>query len=228
MIAKRIKELLEREHMTWQVLAERADIPIETMRNIYYGKVKNPSSLTMLSIARVFQCSINFLLGETVELEDEANLLYCYRKCGHHGKNRLQMLAKYELETVEAEKECLETHCIPCIVPKELFKEGMRYTATDIRILDTVEPNAYMALYIPNNDWTPKYCKEDEILLERRFPHNGEDALFMREGRLYFRTYIEEKNKYILRYMNDMEDDFVYRRMDKFTCIGTAVGVVRI
>lgn len=42
MLSKRLKQALSERDMTWQKCAELADIPLETMRNLYYGKVKDP------------------------------------------------------------------------------------------------------------------------------------------------------------------------------------------
>ena len=43
-----------------------------------------------------------------------------------------------------------------------------------------------------NNDFAPLYCKDDVLLLENRFPSNGEIASFLISDRIYIRKYIEE------------------------------------
>lgn len=42
MLSERLKQAFAERDMTWQECAELADIPLETMRNLYYGKVKDP------------------------------------------------------------------------------------------------------------------------------------------------------------------------------------------
>lgn len=42
MLSERLKQAFSERGIAWQECAEQADIPLETMRNLYYGKVKDP------------------------------------------------------------------------------------------------------------------------------------------------------------------------------------------
>ena len=42
MLSERLKQAFSERDITWQECAELANIPFETMRNLYYGKVKDP------------------------------------------------------------------------------------------------------------------------------------------------------------------------------------------
>ena len=88
-------------------------------------------------------------------------------------------------------------------------------------------PDAYMALVVPNNEWCPKYCKGDMILLANRFPKHGEEALFRNEEYVYYRKFLEMDNGYILRCINNRHDDMFLKRMDSLDYVGTAIGVVK-
>ena len=37
-----LRTVLASRNITLQQLAEKSDMPLETIRNIYYGKIKNP------------------------------------------------------------------------------------------------------------------------------------------------------------------------------------------
>lgn len=229
MLAERLRQVLSERHLSWQECAESADIPLETMRNLYYGKVKDPKVSTLLSLSHVLHVSVNWLMGEIISTSEEAELLFNYRRCGRHGKSVLQQIAKYEAYTALAEREASGKHSIPCIVPNDLFCEGSKYGATQTKEVYTTDSNAFLALYVPNNNWAPKLCKYDTILLKDKFPLSGENALFSYQGNIYFRKYIETEKGYILRCINERHEDLVFKRMDdpSLICIGTAIGLVR-
>jgi len=42
LLSKRLKQALAENNISWQKCAELANVPQETMRNLYYGKVKDP------------------------------------------------------------------------------------------------------------------------------------------------------------------------------------------
>ena len=229
MLRERLRQALQARQLTWQKCAELADIPLETMRNLYYEKVRDPKVSTMLNLSHVLQVSVNWLMGESVSTPEEEILLIHYRKCGTHGKSILQQVAKYEAHTAKDEREAAGQHSIPCIIPDALANDGTRYSTGETKEVYTNNPHAFMALYVPNNNWAPRYCKHDIILLKDSFPKNNEEALFTYQGQIYYRKYIEGEQEHILRCINGRCKDLLFRRMDcdSLVCIGTSIGIIR-
>ncbi len=229
LLSERLRQLFLERKITWQECADLANIPLETMRNLYYGKVKDPKVSTMLNLSHVLHVSVNWLMGESVASKDEDLLLQHYRMCGVHGKSILQQTAKYEALTAKDERETPGRHSIPCIVPDGLACEGMKYGTGETKEIYTTESEAFIALEVPNNNWAPRYCKYDRILLKDRFPKNGEEALFTYKNEIYFRKYIEGDREHILRCINNRHTDLIFKRMDcqSLVCIGTAIGIIR-
>lgn len=227
MLYLRLNELLEENKISWQELAEIADIPVETMRNIYYGKVRDPKISTMLAISKALHVSINYLIGDRIYTHNEEKILTCYRKCGNHGKSVIMLVAEYEAFTALAERDKVGRHKVPCIVPNKKVEDGMKYSTYDNMEIYTVQRDAYLAIVVPNNSWAPVYCMNDILLLEKRFPNDGENALFTVDNCIYFRKYVEEDKKYLLKCPNDMYKTMVFDRMDKIYCLGTCIGIVR-
>ena len=227
MLYLRINELLNEKGLSWQKVAEMADVPMETMRNIYYGKVRDPKVSTMINISRALKVSVNYLMGENIYTKEEENLLRCYRKCGNHGKNIIMLVAEYEAGAALHERNEKDKHRIPCIIPIGETMDGIKYSTCETIEVYTTEPKAYIAALVPNNNWAPSYCKDDMILLEKRFPKSGEDAIFTIEGRVYFRRYIEKKKSFVLKCTNHRNDDLEFERMDRVYCVGTCIGIVR-
>lgn len=229
MLSEQLRQLFIERGITWQECAELADIPLETMRNLYYGKVKDPKVSTLLSLSQALRISVNLLMGESVLSDDEYLLITNYRQCGSHGKSLLQQIAKYEAHTAKFERETSGRHSVPCIIPDTIFRDGMKYSTSEMKDIYTTEPDAFLALKAPNNNWAPKFCKGDIILLKDQFPHHGEDALFTYQDCVYFRKYLEGETEHILRCVNGRHNDLIFKRMDTETliCIGTAIGIVR-
>lgn len=227
MLYLRLNQLLEEKNMSWQKLAEIANVPAETMRNIYYGKVRDPKVSTMMAISRALNISVNYLMGESIYTEEEQALIRNYRKCGTHGKNIMMLVAEYEANLALCERNKKDRHRIPCIVPIGDVGDGIKYSTCDTIEVYTTEERAFIAVLTPNNYWAPAYCKGDLILLEKRFPKNGEDALFTIDGRVYFRRYKELEKGFALLCPNDRGADLRFDRMDKVYCVGTCVGIVR-
>ena len=85
-----------------------------------------------------------------------------------------------------------------------------------------------MAIQISTNNFSPVFCKGDRILLENRFPENGERAVFEFKGKLYFRQYIEMAGKINLKSMNRIGEDIVIKRADEVECVGTYIGITNL
>lgn len=229
MLSTRLKQALSERDMTWQTCAELADIPLETMRNIYYGKVKDPKASTLLNIAQVLHTSVNWLMGENVCTEEENMLLVNYRQCGFHGKNVVQQFARYEALIAMEERKSPGKYLVPCLIPDNWVCDGSNYGTVETKAIQTNNPEAFMAVYVPNNNWAPRYCKHDIVLLKNRFPVPEEEALFIYHGNIYYRKYMESKQGHVLQCINGRNSDLIFKRMDDpyLLFIGTTIGIVR-
>lgn len=225
-ISARFKEMLAEKGMSWHDVAEKGNIPEETVRGIYYGRVKNPKVETLLRISQVVGCSINWLMGAPIMTPDEEAMLRNYRKCGKHGKGILQLMAKYEAHTAKKERDAKERHMIPCIMAQTVSCEGMKYNSGDTKQIFVTETDAFLGLHVPNNNWSPRYCRGDVVLFANRSPVHGERALFAWQGQIYFRRYEEKERGFSLHCITDRHEPLHFKRMDELECLGTAIGVI--
>jgi transcriptional regulator with XRE-family HTH domain len=224
-LSERLRGLLDETDMSFAKLAEKAEIPLETVRNIYYGRVKDPKVSTVLALAKALDVSVNYLFGGITE--NEIELVTNFRKCGMHGKSRLLLLANYEAKLSQQEKKDANKHSVPCIVPVGEVYDGLPFHCGETVDLLVSEPRAFLAFELNTNNFAPVYCKGDKVLLEKRFPKTGERALFMKDCTLYCRTFIEDADGYTLKCLNRLGKDFKLKRMDEVECLGTCIGIVR-
>ena len=226
-LSARLRDLMLLHKISKEELAERCDLPIETVRNIYYGKTIDPKVSTVMKMAKVFNVSVNCLMGQCQHTTEERALLQYYRACGHHGKSLVLLTAKYEALAAKDERETTDKHKIPCLVPSTDIRQGIIYDECETVETHTTNTEAYVGIKMVNNDLVPAYCKGDIILIANRFPKNKEYGVFYRDGRAYIRQYIEEDNQYRLRCLHNYSNDIICKRMDEIEYIGTCCGVIR-
>ena len=214
-------------NITTQQLSDISGVPIETVRNIYYGKVTDPKVSTVLAISKALHVSINYLMGCSIYDPAETSVVKNYRKCGVHGKSIIQLVAKYESTISKLERETPDKHKIPCLIPIGSKGDVIPFCSNDVIDVETTLPDAYLAIEITTNHFTPVFCKNDRILFANRFPENGEIAVFMKDDKAFLRKFTEEEDGYCLKRLNSRGFDILLRRMDEFDCIGTCVGIIR-
>ena len=226
MISARVKDLMNEKGWSLQQLADISDLPMETVRNVYYGKTNDPKISTVMKLAKAFNLSVNCLMGQCPHTTQERIILQNYRSCGPHGKSLIEFIARYEASAVKNERDSSEKHKIPCLVPHNDIRKGIVYETCETIELETSIKEAFVGIQMPNNDLAPMYCKGDIILFENRFPSNRERAAFLKNGRAYIREFIEEDKCYRLKCLHHYGEDIILKRMDEIEYIGTCIGVL--
>lgn len=226
MLGERVRQLSIEKGWTIQILAEKSKLKEETVRNIWYNKTPDPKLSTASAIADAFGITINCLMGHCSHTPQERVILRNYRSCGKHGKAIIELIARYEANTMRDRREGT-AHEIPCIFPQGNISKGIVYDICKTEEIITTVPEAYTAIQMTTNDLAPAYCKGDILLFENRFPQNGEIGAFFREGKVFIRKYCEEGNSYRLKCLHKQDADIILKRMDEVDYIGTCIDVVR-
>ena len=227
MLCERLRQLTNEKGWSLQQLAEISDLPLETVRNIYYGKTPDPKISTVMKLANSFNLTVNCLMGQCSHTPQERAILINYRNCGKHGKSIIELISRYEASAMRKEREKEGRHMIPCIVPEGTVSHGIIYDMCETVEIETDVKEAYIAIRMVSNDLAPTYCKGDILLFENRFPKHGERAAFYKGDRIYIRRYLEEENQYCLKCLHNCDVDIILKRMDEVDYIGTCVDVVR-
>lgn len=239
MFSDKIRELMIEKDISLPDLATLSGVPFETLRNIYYRKVKDPKVSTAFQLASALGVTVEYLLSDTnkeEELEDaeeqeniEEEILENYRECGNHGRAIIRIVARFESKAARKERLNLHKmkHRIPCLIPVGRVGDGIDYNSCTVEDEYTMIKKVYLAIEITNNNFAPAYCKGDRILLENRFPELGERAVFTDGVKVYFRYFKMEGDKYCLKCLNGRGEDILLRRMDEVDCLGTCISVIR-
>lgn len=228
MLGERLRSILNTKGITVSEFANMCDLPVETVKNVYYGKTTDPKISTVMQMANALGMSVNCLMGQCSHTKEERALLQHYRACGNHGQSLIRLTAKYEALTAKAERDAIGRHKIPCLIPHGDIHGGIVYDACEVVEVETNVAEAYVSIRMPNNDLAPIYCKNDVILLANYFPANNQYAVFYKNGKAYIRKYMEEDGQYRLKCLHNMGEDMIFRRMDQIDYIGTCCGVIRV
>ena len=227
MLREQFVTLLAQRGWSLEQFSEVSGVPFETAKNIKLGKTTNPRLDTVVKMANAFDISINCLIGAQNYSKDETSLLEHYQTCGKHGKSIIQLIAKYEATIAKTERDAADKHKIPCLIPHNDLAKGIIYDACETTEVETTVDSAFVGIFINSNVFSPKYCKGDVILLENRFPDNGEYGAFYQGERAYIRKFIEEPGQYRLQCLHKMGEDIIVKRMDEIKYIGTCCGIIR-
>lgn len=227
MLNKRVRELMTIYNVTKEELAKGCDLPLETIRNIYYNKTTDPKSSTVLKIANFFGIGVNCLMGQCQHTPEERKLLQYYRLCGNHGKKILLINAKFEAVAAKTEREAIGSRTIPCLFPEGDIYHGIEYDSCRTEDIWTTNSEADVAIFMTNNCLMPVYCKDDTILIADRFPRDNEYGVFYYKGKAYIRQYVECDGEYVLKCLHKYDKDMVFKRMDEIEYLGTCIGVIR-
>ena len=151
-------------------------------------------------------------------------LLFAYRESGEHGKKFIRAIAEIEAQW-QAGVDVNEEREIPCLIPAVETSDGAAFSSFDVEHVKTACENVYMAVRLPNDHFSPRYCKNDVLLLSDKFPNEGENALFLYNHRLYFRQFHISEKGYALNTINGRGTALRFRRMDSCRLIGTCMAV---
>ena len=61
MFSKKIRDLMIEQDISLQKLADTSGVPFETLRNIYYQKVKDPKVSTAFQLAQALGVTVEYL-----------------------------------------------------------------------------------------------------------------------------------------------------------------------
>lgn len=225
-IDKTLKTVMAKRNITLCQLSDKSGIALETIRNIYYCKIHDPKVSTMLKLSQALDLSINYLCGDLHYKDDERELLKHYRNSSSRGKSVIQLFAKVESDMSDKERTS-DKYIITCLIPIGTVTDGIKYHSCNSVKIETDNPDAFLAIEVTTDYFSPAYCMGDRVLLANRFPNDGEYAVFLIDDYAYLRQYQKHDSEYTLRCVNSLGKDMTFKRLDGIQCIGTLIGLTR-
>lgn len=228
MLSKRLKDILNEKKISLEYYSQLSGVPMETLRNIYYGRTSNPNIKTVMAMAEALDMTINSLLGvENTSNNEERKLINYFRNCGKHGKNVILNIAKYEASLMKEAQEGLHQHKIPCLKAEGDVFLGKLLDGDYPYEIFTNKKEAYIAFETMVNDAAPTYCKGDVILIENKFPVSGEHGVFLKDDKIFVKIFTEKKDGYCLNPIHRIGNEIYLKKLENIECLGTVCGLIR-
>lgn len=227
-INNRVYAKMVKLNYTIERLSEESAVPVDTIRNIIYGRTTNPRIQTIMSLCDALDMSVYELMSRNGDAsfyynnnDDVGQLINWYNKCNIHGKKLIHMIANMEQSMSRGE--------IPCFTPYGSIVDGSGFSICDIKTVKCKDVNAYAAVKFNTDEFAPIFWKGDIIYLSNHFPKESEFVVFFYNDKIYFRKYSVYGDSYIFSPIGNYKDNLILRKdnMKKFNLIGTFVQVIR-
>lgn len=229
-ISVRLRTLMREQKLTLDEVASRAQIPLETIRNLLYNRSRDPRLNTVLAISKAFDMSVAAFLG--IEDPAEEKLQKDFLRCSPSGQKLLKNIAAVEKAIADKTTYAYDPKTITCYCPSIGSLDGItRQSSYETKQTQTSCMEASFAVEMPNDDFSPTYFRKDILLFVKRFPHNGEHALFLYQNRILFRRFLDnfsaKSPEYVLEPIGSVGSKLVFERMDQCTALAACIGVDR-
>lgn len=169
---------IDQKEITLQEVAELADISLSTLKSFLYGDSKDCSLSLAVKLARVFDISIDELIGAGTLMPQTCDSLQTLRQMPESFTHFLRWEIHFHHNMLVTKR--VEDKLIDVMIAKVNESGNMVNTNNmdvyDVSSLsDSLKPKVFMGIKIPNNMYNPEYYQGDILLLANdRSPFNGE------------------------------------------------------
>lgn len=225
-----LRKLLKDKKMTLNTLSIEADLSEDTLRSLIYSKSKDVKMSTIVKIAKVFNCSIDTLLGHSIYSIHEEYIIQKLRILSDRSHQTILALIDLE-ERTTLQPSHSGKDFITIFLPTGNPMDGQFYDTSSFETLDiSAYPNSLkntvdFGFKILSEKFQPLYNKNDILLLSRRqTPIHDDIVLYVdREGKIYLRRYTPIGLEPINRLGTTIPPNMLYQ----YTSIGVVIKVVK-
>lgn len=177
--------------------AEKANIPLETFKAFFYGKSDECRLSTAIKLAKVFNISVDELVGAETVSNDMEEYINMYKKLPEYSQYLVKYFIRhqnniYQQRVVSGKKviSVLKPQCVDSYLQSTNVTEPLciEHLNADMKA------KVALGIKIPCEHYMPVYSPYDVLLLAAdREAHNGECCVIERNNKLF----IVEKKIYI-------------------------------
>ena len=114
-LAENVNKIRKMYGWSQEVMAEKCNLPYETIKNICAGRTLDPKTSTLQAISNGTGFPMDCLMGTCQHTEGERNLLKNYRVCDSHGKQLIELVAQYEADAIKNYVKTKDDDRNPCL-----------------------------------------------------------------------------------------------------------------
>lgn len=94
-LKENLRRIMTVRGFTPERLALESNVPLKTVRNLYYGKSKNPKLDTLVPLCETLQVTLDFLIYGHEVSTDLKRMMYDYMHTNDLGKTVMKSICKY-------------------------------------------------------------------------------------------------------------------------------------
>lgn len=169
---------IDQKEITLQEVAELADISLSTLKSFLYGDSKDCSLSLAVKLSRVFEVTVDELIGAGTMEQQTCNSLQTLRKMPESFTHFLRWEIHFHHNMMVTKK--VENKLID-VMQAKVGEQGNMVINNNMDVLDVshlsdnVKAKVFMGIKIPDNMYNPEYFKGDILLLANdRTPLNGD------------------------------------------------------
>lgn len=97
-VRSRVSVLLEITGWSLQELANHSNLPYDTVKSIYYGRIENPRIETLIALAEAFGISLDYIVGRLDYAEHELKHLIVLGTLDDDTKEIIELIVKRAIQ----------------------------------------------------------------------------------------------------------------------------------
>lgn len=210
--------------------ADGATISLENFKNFFYGKSDECRLSTVIKLARLFNLSIDEIVGAGTVSEELEEYIHMYNGLPEYSKYLVKYFIKHQA-SIYNNREATGEKIISVLQPQCVDSYLQTTNVTAPLNIEHLSPNikskVSMGLKIPCEHYMPIYSPYDTLLIAAdREAHNGERCVIERNNNLF----IVEKKIYIQDgikksdYVSLMNSNFVVPSTEIDDKLGYVIG----
>lgn len=179
---RNISLYIDRKEITLQEVAELADISLSTLKSFLYGDSKDCTLSTTIKLAKVFNVSMDELVGAGTISPQTCKSLQTMRLLPESFTHFVRWCIQFHYENLKNHN--IESRAVEVMQPFTADDGNLKMTnqmeIVDISNLsDDLKPKIFMGIRIPSDAYAPHFFEGDILLLANdRAPKNNERIIF--------------------------------------------------
>lgn len=186
---RNISLYIDQKDITLQEVSEKADISLSTLKSLLYGDAKDCTLSTAIKLARVFNVSVDEMVGCGTISPQTCNSLQTMRQLPESFTHFVRWCIRFHYDNLKSHN--VEKRAIEVMQPEISGEGNLRMTNRmeflDISHLnDDIRPKIFMGIRIPSDMYAPLYFEGDIILIANdRVPKEHEWIVFSISNNLW-------------------------------------------
>lgn len=185
-----VRMYIDQKEITLSEIAELADLSESTVKTFLYGKGKDVHLSTIVRLAKVFNVSVDELVGAGTISPQTCESLQIMRLLPESFTHFVRWATRYHYDLLT--NQTVSNKAIELMHPEEAdggnLKVNNNFTIEDISDLPKdVRPKVFMGIVIPTDSYMPKYCEGDILLIANdRKAKSNEVVVISIDNNLWF------------------------------------------